>query len=259
MNIVALQWDLAWEDRSANFAAVTRLLSTQSDLAGSLIILPEMFSTGFSMNVAMVREPSPSSVEQFLSETARRHQVAILAGVVTSRGGTRPCNEAVFLNPEGQIISRYAKQRPFSPSGEAALFQRGVAPVTIEWAGFRVSPFVCYDLRFPELFRAAVDLSAEVLVVIACWPSARVEHWVTLLRARAIENQAYVVGVNRCGHDPQFPYPGRSIVVNPQGEIMADAGSGECVMRASLDRETLVQWRCDFPALRDRGDSLCPS
>ncbi|MBI1840855.1 MAG: carbon-nitrogen family hydrolase [Verrucomicrobia bacterium] len=259
MNIVALQWDLAWEDRSANFATVRRLLDSAPPAPGSLVILPEMFATGFTMNVEVAREPSPSPVEAFLSEIARGHQVALLAGLASGFPGARPRNEAVFVNPEGRIVSRYAKRQPFSPSGEAALFEAGGASVVLEWAGFQVSPLVCYDLRFPELFREAVAQGAEVLVVIANWPSKRAEHWVTLLRARAIENQAYVVGVNRCGRDPGFPYPGRSIVVDPHGDIVADAGAGETALKASLDREALVQWRRDFPALRDRRASSCPS
>ena len=112
---------------------------------------------------------------------------------------------------------------------------------------------VCYDLRFPEVAREAVALGAEMLVCIASWPIARVDHWVTLLRARAIENQAWVVGVNRCGKDPQFTYPGRSMVVDPQGVVVADAADREGVLSVDCDAEVVRGWREVFPALRDAG------
>ena len=121
------------------------------------------------------------------------------------------------------------------------------------WGGFTVAPFVCYDLRFPELFRAAARKGADLLVVIAAWPVKRIEHWLTLLRARAIENQAWVVGVNRCGREPHFIYNGRSVVVDPHGAIVADAGEIEKVLAASVDAEAVRAWRAEFPALRDAG------
>jgi len=114
-----------------------------------------------------------------------------------------------------------------------------------------VAPFICYDLRFPELFRMAVRQGAQLYVVIANWPASRVHHWVTLLQARAIENQAYVVGVNRCGSDPKVAYAGRSLVVSPRGVILADAGGGERVLSAELDLAALQAYRAEFPVLQD--------
>jgi len=115
-----------------------------------------------------------------------------------------------------------------------------------------VAPFVCYDLRFPEVFRVASAAGANLMVVIANWPSKRIQHWVTLLQARAIENLSYVIGVNRTGNDPTLEYSGRSVIVDYMGEILADAGSDECVISADLDFEELNRWREGFPALRDR-------
>ena len=123
--------------------------------------------------------------------------------------------------------------------------------MTFEWRGFVVAPFVCYDLRFPEIFRAAAHRGASLFVVIALWPVKRQQHWLTLLQARAIENQAYVVGVNRVGAEPEFLYPGRSVVVDPHGVIIADAGEREHILAAALDVNVVAAWRRDFPALRD--------
>jgi predicted amidohydrolase len=116
---------------------------------------------------------------------------------------------------------------------------------------FTAAPFVCYDLRFPEHFRTAVKRGADLFIVIASWPVKRYHHWLTLLQARAIENLAFVIGVNRTGNDPNFIHNGRSVVVSPHGHIIADAGETEQVLRARLEAEVVQQWRRDFPALRD--------
>ena len=119
------------------------------------------------------------------------------------------------------------------------------------WRDFAVSPFICYDLRFPEHFRVAARRGAQLITVIASWPVARIQHWVTLLQARAIENQAYVAGVNRCGTDPKLSYNGRSLIVSPRGDILADAGNGECVISAGLNLKELLAYRAELPFLAD--------
>jgi predicted amidohydrolase len=141
--------------------------------------------------------------------------------------------------------------QPFTLGGESQHYAAGSGVVTFIWQNFVVSPLVCYDLRFPELFRAATQRGAQLMTVIANWPVARIQHWVTLLQARAIENQAYVAGVNRCGDDPKLKYSGRSLIVSPHGDILADAGDGEKVIGAELDLPGLIKWRADFPALKD--------
>jgi len=123
--------------------------------------------------------------------------------------------------------------------------------VSFPWAGLRIAPFICYDLRFPEHFRSAAGEGADMFVVIANWPVARIHHWLTLLQARAIENQAAVVGVNRCGTDPRFTYNGRSVVVSPHGHIVADAGEREHIVTATIDPGEIRAWRREFPALAD--------
>ena len=155
------------------------------------------------------------------------------------------------FDPGGTEISRYTKLQPFTPGGEADNYEAGSTVATWKWHGLIVSPFVCYDLRFPEHFRAAARAGAELITVIANWPMARIHHWVALLQARAIENQAFIVGVNRSGTDPKFTYNGRSLVVSPKGDILADAGHGESVVSADIDREFLLNYRRDLPFLKD--------
>jgi len=250
-NVFAVQFDIAWEDKAANFRKVEALLESASPTAGSLVVLPEMFASGFSMNLAVTRQSAEREDETFLAGLARQHGVFVAGGVVSPGAGGMGRNEAVVFSPDGNLAARYAKIHPFSFGGEAQGHEAGTEIVTFDWGGFVVAPFVCYDLRFPEIFRAAARQGANLFVVMALWPVKRQQHWLTLLQARAIENQAYVVGVNRVGRDPEFLYSGRSVVVDPQGVIIADAAEREHVVPAVLEPEVVSAWRRDFPALRD--------
>ncbi|HEX5446549.1 MAG TPA: nitrilase-related carbon-nitrogen hydrolase, partial [Pirellulales bacterium] len=158
---------------------------------------------------------------------------------------------AAAFGPTGALVARYAKLQPFTLADETKHYEAGGSVVTFPWQGFSVAPFVCYDLRFPELFRASVRRGAELMVVIANWPQSREAHWLALLRARAIENQSYVLGVNRAGDDPHLRYGGHSLLVDPRGETVIEAGSGPQVLSAEIERATLVDYRRDFPALGD--------
>jgi predicted amidohydrolase len=251
MNVVCVQFDIAWEDKPANFATVRRLLSTAAVPPGALVVLPEMFATGFSMNVAAIAEGPDGPTETLLAETARQWGAFVLGGLVTKAPDGRGLNQALLVGPTGETIGRYTKMHPFSFAGEDRHYAGGDHLVAVEMGGTRLAPFICYDLRFPEVFRMATAGGTEVLAVIANWPAARQEHWRTLLRARAIENQAWVVGVNRIGADPNAAYAGGSLVVDPWGVIVADAGTGPCAMAAELDLPALRRYRQEFPALRD--------
>jgi predicted amidohydrolase len=255
VNIAIVQPDIVWEDPPQNYARVRELLGATRLAPGSLVILPELFACGFSMCVERVAESRPRPTETYLAELARQRQFHVLGGVAAEHGGDVR-NEAVFYDPSGTNVARYAKLHPFAPGGEAAAYARGHDIVTFDCMEFRIAPFICYDLRFPEIFRRATRRGANLLAVIANWPSSRVEHWLTLLRARAIENQAYVVGVNRCGNDPNLTYPGRSIIVEPLGEIVADAGASETVLQAEIDIRKVKDFRAKLPFLRDMRDEF---
>jgi omega-amidase len=251
LNIACCQFDIVWEDKPANHRRVTELLRKACLPDGSLVVLPEMFSTGFSMNLASVAERTPSESEGFLSSLAQELGLFVLAGTVSQRVGGRGRNEALAFSPEGQLLARYAKIHLFSPGGEPDVIEPGTEIVSFRWQECVVTPFICYDLRFPEIFRAAIRCGTDVFAVIANWPAQRETHWVRLLQARAIENQAYVVGVNRCGADPAHAYSGRSLIIDPQGRAIAELGGEEGVISAEIDMAALEQWRQEFPALRD--------
>jgi predicted amidohydrolase len=252
MNLALIQNDIVWEDKPANFRRVLGLLERQPPAAGSLAILPEMFATGFSMNAEAVAEAYGGETEQFLAETARRFQINLMGGCAM-RGKDRQCrNKALVFSPEGRLISYYAKMRPFSPGGEDQHYQAGEKQTVFSWQDCKVSPFICYDLRFPELFRQATrQWRPEIFCVIANFPEKRIGHWIKLLQARAIENQAFVAGVNRVGDDPSYHYNGHSLLVGPEGDIIADAGEGETVCQAKINLDGLRKYRAGLPFLDD--------
>jgi predicted amidohydrolase len=255
VTVYACQMDITWEDKAANFAHVRQLVGDARPAPGGLIVLPEMFATGFSMNARAIAEDARTGETTiFLAELAAAYRCHILAGVVTRTDQDgRARNEAVLVAPGGAVVGRYAKQRPFTPSGERDHYGAGSGPVVLEVNGLRIAPLICYDLRFPELFREALTADVDAFVVIASWPGARIQHWSTLLQARAIENQAYVVGVNRVGTDPApLAYPGASVIVAPSGAVLAAADDGETVLTATLDPGFVARYREDLPFLNDR-------
>ena len=256
MEIIVLQTDIAWEDRDTNFARVNAMLGTVRIPAGALLILPELFSVGFTPNVDRCADSARES-ELFLADIARRFDCCVLGGVARKTGSAAAANEAVAFNPDGRPLLRYRKLHPFSLAGEGQHYPAGEMVAAFEWGGFTIAPFICYDLRFPEAFRAAVELGASFFLVIANWPAQRIHHWTTLLKARAIENQAFVAGVNRVGEDPSHSDPGKSLIVNPPGEVLAEAGATACLLRASCDPRVAEDWRLAFPVLRDRRAQFC--
>ena len=252
MKVIGLQFDIEWEDKAANFATVRRLLDKAQPERGSLVALPEMFATGFSMNAASIAETSGGETEAFLSRTSREFQVTLLAGVAVRDRDGQARNKALAYAPDGELVCSYDKLRPFTPGGEDQHYAAGRREAVFDWQGCTVSPFICYDLRFPELFRAVVARRRpELFVVIANFPTRRLTHWIQLLRARAIENQAYMLGVNRVGDDPHDTYCGHSLMVDPLGEIIADAGESEGTVRGTLDLKNLAKYRDGLPFLND--------
>lgn len=250
MKVALVQLPIVWEDKAANFDLVDQLLSsTKFSKSGGLIVLPELFATGFTMDANTIAEDQGGQTEAYLSKLAVEKNCHVMGGMAYTNGSEKPTNCAVLAEPDGQITCRYEKTHPFTLGGEHEYYSRGDQATIALINGITIAPAVCYDLRFPELFR---KVSAQVYVVIANWPSKRESHWVTLLQARAIENQAYVIGVNRCGEDPNLTYPGRTMLVDYQGEIVADAGSEAVALEAEIDVAALQEWRDGFPALRDR-------
>lgn len=249
---------MVWEDKAANFDRVRSLLASEDVPEGSLIVLPEMFATGFSMNVAGIHEGEDRPTEHFLRELALAHRSTIVAGVVTRGPDGRGRNQATVVGPDGEEQTRYTKIHPFTYAGETDHYTPGDRLALFEWGGIRGVVLICYDLRFPEVYRHAARQGASLLITIANFPAARASHWTALNLARAIENQAYVVGVNRCGSDPLHDYSGQSMIIDPRGEPLDEAGSDETLIHADIDPAALAAYRKEFPALADVRDAFLP-
>jgi omega-amidase len=250
MRVCAVQLDIVWQDPEVNCRRVSDVLAAGSIPEGSLVVLPETFAVGFDAHNGMA-ESRGGPTEQYLAGLARRHASYVVGGTLTGEPGATSRNEALAFGPDGGLLARYAKIHPFSFAGESLYREAGNEIAVIACGKFLMAPLVCYDLRFPETFRAAVARGANLYAVIANWPEPRADHWTSLLKARAIENQAYVIGVNRTGRDEKNVYAGGSVVFGPKGETVAVAGRDECVVEAELDSDALEEYRASFPALKD--------
>ena len=251
MKVAAIQHDIAWEDPKANFEALAPRIAGAAATGARLVVLTEMYATGFSMRTEVTAEPIDGPATSFLVEQAARHDVW-LAGSVAERAveGARPFNTLVLAAPDG-AVHRYRKIHPFTYSGEDDYFQAGDEHVTVRVDDLRVTLFVCYDLRFADEFWATAH-DTDAYLVPANWPETRRLHWRTLLRARAIENQAYVVGVNRVGTGGKLAYAGDSAIVDPMGEALASAAGGEALLVCDIDAATVERIRDRFRFLQDR-------
>lgn len=256
MDLLALQLDIAWEDKPANHRKVRAMLDSANPAPGTLVVLPEMFSTGFSMNVPAISDTPAGADHTFLTTLARDRDLWLLAGTVTTTPEGKGLNQALLVSPLGREVARYTKLHPFSPAGESLHYLPGDSVLLADVHHTKVAPFICYDLRFPEAFRRATRLGAELLIVIANWPTPRIHHWTSLLQARAIENQAYVLGLNRTGRDPLLSYPGRSALFGPRGDLLAHLDAEEAPLRYTLDPNTVRTCRHELPFLNDMRPDL---
>lgn len=244
-----VQLDIAWEDKTATFARICKLLETHPLEPDSLVVLPEMFSTGFSMNVPLVQEGRHRLAEKFMIDLARTYRCTVVGGVVNVDPSGRAYNQALAISPDGCELARFNKLHPFG--NESQHYTPGQSVCLFDWQGAKVAPLVCYDLRFPESFRAAVQQGADLFVVIANWPTRRIAHWNALLPARAIENLAHVIAVNRVGQDPYHAYPGQSQIISHYGQLLTPSTDQPMILTAPIDLKAQQAWRNEFPALKD--------
>ncbi|MFM8871693.1 MAG: nitrilase-related carbon-nitrogen hydrolase [Actinomycetota bacterium] len=251
MKIAALQYDIAWADREANFAHLETLITQAVSDGATFIVLPEMFSTGFVVDDPTIGEPTGGPSSTFLAAQATRHGVWIGGSCPElADDDTRPYNSFVVADPEGNQ-HRYRKIHPFTYGNEHHHFRPGSTHMTLNVSGLRVTLFVCYDLRFADEFWGLAP-HTDVYVVPANWPLARQEHWLALLKARAIENQSYVVGCNRTGVGGGLSYGGASRIFSPLGEELASADELECFISADVSADRVREVRAKYPFLNDR-------
>jgi len=233
MNVYGCQLNIVWEDKAKNFTKIRNLLGRKMLPAGSMVVLPEMCATGFSMNTDKIAEGADGPTTKFIRELARELGVYVVGGVVRRGPGKRIFNEAVCISPSGKRVARYDKLHLFSPGGEAQHYTPGGRITLFRCGNLKVALYVCYDLRFPEIFRQATLRGAEVLVVIANWPSRRRHHWSALLQARAIENQLHLVA---SGYD--IP----TAIYDRAGEALVKAKKDPEVVVCEIDLNARQLW-----------------
>ena len=248
LRVTVIQSGIVWHSIEDNLRHFGKLISSiESDT--DILFLPEMFSTGFTMKPRDLAEDMNGRTVSAMSEWASRLNAFIAGGIIVSADG-RFFNRIVITDPDGGAIY-YDKKHLFRMSGEDGVYEPGRANITTRIRGWRVRPFICYDLRFPVWTRN-IGNEYDVAFFAANWPSERLHHWETLLRARAIENQCYVVGVNRTGEDGNgVRYPGGTSIVDYSGNVMFSAGSGNCIHTDELSFMKLEEYRRGFPAWMD--------
>ena len=247
LQLALIQTRLIWQDPAANRAQFELLL--EQARGADLIVLPEMFSTGFSMQSAELAEPENGPTSRWLSEQARRIGAVITGSLIIQAADGSYRNRLLWVRPDGSLAF-YDKRHLFRMAGEHKHYAAGNQQVVLELKGWRVRPLVCYDLRFPVWSRAAGG--TDLLLYTANWPAARRQHWNRLLPARAIENLCYVAAVNRIGEDGKgFAYSGDSQVLDFQGDSLLNAGVEPGVFRVTLNGSELAAYRERFPAHLD--------
>jgi predicted amidohydrolase len=257
MKVAAIQHDIVWEDRDATLARLAPTVAQAAATGADLVVLTEMFATGFSMATHLTAEAVDGPTVAWMVEQARSHGV-VLAGSVPLRSPTPedsgpaalPTNSLLVVGADG-IQARYDKVHPFAYAGEHERFRAGLQRVSTEVAGMSVGLSVCYDLRFANLYWDR-EPPVDVEVVVANWPAARRRHWRRLIDARAIENQVYLVAVNRVGSGGGLAYAGDSRIVDPQGEVLVAAAEVETILTAQLHADIVAEVRRTLPFRPDR-------
>lgn len=248
LNIAVFQYDLVWENPAANRAKIDEWME-QVKRKTDIVFLPEMFTTGFSMKVEEFAETMDGDTVQWMKKCSTDHQLALCGSLIVLENG-RYFNRLLFVHPSGEI-NFYDKRHLFTMGNEEKHFSNGNARLIVEYKGWRICPLVCYDLRFPVWSRNRNEY--DILAYSANWPQARNEVWNTLLKARAIENQAYVVGANRVGVDGNtISYSGNSQLIDPKGNLLAAVGDHhKGIVLASFSHTELTRFRSSFPVLND--------
>lgn len=249
LRVSLVQQPLVWHDPQANRTRFEELLLP---LAGrtDLVVLPETFTTGFSMEVERIGEPAGGPTSAWLRRLAAALDAVVTGSVITLEAGGY-YNRLLWASPAGEL-RQYDKRHLFRMGREHQHFTPGRSAWSIAWRGFRICPLVCYDLRFPVFSRRRAELDYELLLYVANWPAARADAWRQLLRARAIENQAYVVGVNRVGADGRgVGYAGDSAAIDFLGRTLADAAETAALLTVELSAAPLAAYREGFPAHLD--------
>ncbi|MGA7721335.1 MAG: nitrilase-related carbon-nitrogen hydrolase [Ignavibacteriaceae bacterium] len=249
MKIGLIQYNPLWEDKDKNREKLYTLFFNKRR-SEKVLIFPEMTLTGFTMKASLFAESLEGQSFNYFAGIALNNDAHVLAGIIEAGEGTF-FNSLIHINPLGKLEKVYRKIHPFSLSSEHKNYSRGTEIAVTNIEGWNAGLSICYDLRFPELYRQYGKKRVELIVVIANWPVARIEHWRTLLKARAIENQCYVAGVNRVGNDIKLSYNGFSSIYDPMGNEIISQEDNEAILSADISKSNVQEYRSKLPFLDD--------
>jgi omega-amidase len=249
LSVALIQTPLFWEDVTANLAMLEEKIAALPE-AADIIVLPEMFTTGFSMKASLLAEAMNTTTTRWMKMVAAQTQALVIGSFMVKEAGSY-YNRLLCVKPDG-ACTWYDKRHLFRMSREHETYRAGEERLLVDWKGWRICPLICYDLRFPVWSRQDATQPYDILLYVANWPAARANAWNLLLRARAIENQCYVVGVNRVGRDGNgIAYAGGSVAVDFLGELITDLGEAESEKGVRLAKAPLEKYRTDFPVHQD--------
>jgi predicted amidohydrolase len=249
LTITIIQTDLHWENKTANLNMLEEKIIAIPGRS-EIVVLPEMFSTGFSMNPSALAEKMDGESVQWMKKVAAQRKIILTGSLIIEEKGNY-FNRLIWMLPDGNY-GYYDKRHRFGFAKEDEFYECGSKRLIASVKGWKINLLICYDLRFPVWSRQQQQSEYDVLIYVANWPEKRINAWKTLLQARAIENQSYVVGVNRVGDDGNgIHYTGESMVIDPLGEILYTKKNEEDVFTIALEKEHLLQIRDKFPFLKD--------
>ncbi|MEC1524727.1 carbon-nitrogen family hydrolase [Neobacillus niacini] len=255
--ITCLQMDIAFGDPNKNYQHAEKLIETAMKKNPDIIVLPELWTTGYDLTrLDTIADKNGEETIDFLQKAARKYQVHFVGGSVANRSDLGVQNTLLIIDNEGRLVHSYSKLHLFKLMNEHLYLESGKEKGLFELDSRTFGGVICYDIRFPEWIRAHTANGAEALFVVAEWPAPRLSHWRSLLIARAIENQCFVIACNRSGSDPNNEFAGHSIIIDPWGDVIAEAGASEEILSAVIELDLVKDIRRQIPIFEDRRPDL---
>ncbi|WP_066252385.1 carbon-nitrogen family hydrolase [Neobacillus drentensis] len=253
LKISCIQLDIAFGNPQKNYQTVERLFDKTSTEKPDIIVLPELWTTGYDLTrLNEIADLKAAQTIEFLQNAAQKYQVHLIGGSVANRVDKGVKNTLLIINKDGRLVHQYSKLHLFKLMDEHVYLEAGSEKGLFQLDNYQFAGAICYDIRFPEWIRAHTSEGAEALFVVAEWPAQRLSHWRALLIARAIENQCYVIGCNRSGQDPNNQFAGHSLIIDPWGEVIAEAGESEEILSAEIEMDLVKEVRKQIPIFADR-------
>lgn len=253
LTVSCLQMNIGYGRTEQNYETAKRMINKALSEKPDIIVLPELWTTGYDLTrLEEIADQNAKRTIQFLQEKAKQYRVHFVGGSVANQEESGVKNTLLIINKHGELVHQYSKLHLFKLMDEHLYLEAGGEKGLFQLANRQFAGVICYDIRFPEWIRAHTAEGAEALFVVAEWPEPRLSHWRSLLIARAIENQCYVIACNRSGSDPNNQFAGHSMFIDPWGEVIAEAGAGEEILTAVIKLDLVKEIRKQMPIFADR-------